>query len=410
MSSFLSISFYRHHFFRKRVYILLFCVPLSLFGMDKTGIKDKSDNAIPYYIDIEKNINNIKSVNLSEIGSRLEYIPLETRPDLIIGSLSSVILYHDYLIIKDNQQIYLFDTNGNFIRRIGAFGRGPEEYYMLATFCVDKYNNWICVLSNNKILCFDFEGNLVKTITFDRSFSPTNFSILDSNRIMLNNMRTQMASRDDEPVYNWIIIDHEGNQISKLRQAPKLTANLTFTTFIINLYTQDNIVHYMDPFADSLFYYPENEEKLYANFNLGKRKMNILEITGNDLDDKGDRNNSPIHVANVTEDDYFMYIWLGFGFMRDQLSLFDKKTQELTLVDNNLFKNNLDGGLDFWPENICEDNTLVGFEDAVTLINHINEMEPFDKPRAYKGKGIQLEELKDIIDENSNPVIILCKR
>jgi hypothetical protein len=394
------------------VILVLVACTITMLSCKPKNHDPFKEGDIPYYIDVEKYVDNIRPVMLSEIGSSLEYIPLETSPDLMIGSPTAVTLYQNYIIIKDSQQIYLFDTNGKFLRKIGAFGRGPEEYSMLATFNVDKYNNWICVLSNNKILCFDFDGFLVKTIDIGRSFSPLSFSIMDSNKIMLNNTRTQMASRNDDPLYNWFIVDHDGNQISNLRLAPKLANNLPFSTFIFNLYTQNDIVHYMDPFADSLFYWTGESEKLYAHFNLGSRGMNIMEVTDEDLKDDGDieNNKSLIHVSYVIEDDYFMYIWLGFGFMRDQLCVFDKKTNELILLDNNLFKNNLDGGLDFWPKSICEDNTLIGYEDAVTIENHTNGMEPFEKSRSYKGDDIQLEDLKAIIDENSNPVIILLKR
>ena len=163
----------------------------------------------------------------------------------------------------------------------------------------------------------------------------------------------------------------------------------------------------MVPFTDSLLYIDNNVENLYAFFNLGKRKLNLQEMTLADVE-KDDR--SLIYIAKVDEDTDFLYVQLGFGFNWIQPCIFDKKSQELTLIENDRFVNDLDGGYTFWPEIICEDNTLIDFKDAVTLVNYFNEMEPFEKPRSYKGEGIQLEELKDIIDENSNPVIILCKR
>jgi hypothetical protein len=375
-----------------------------------TKNKETSNNdGVPYVIDVIKYVDNIRPVMLSEIGSSLEYIPLETSPDLMIGTLYGVAVYNDYLIVRDDKQVYLFDTDGNFIRKIGANGRGPAEY-TTSRFYVDKFNDQICVHSSGKILCFDFDGTLVSTI--ELNIGAGNLVLLDKEKIMLFNLRAQMVPVDDNPVFFWSIIDHEGNEVASLGQTPIITSNPPIYTSMSALYMYGDFAHYMIPYSDSLFYLDGNDEKLYALFNFGKRKLNISEITMADVVQNGEfvDDRSLIWVATANEDKDFIYVKLGFGFQWRQPSIFDKKSQELTQIENDWFVNDIDGGVTFWPEYICDDNTLVEYEDAVTLVNHINEMEPFEKSGRYKGEGLQLEDLKGIIDENSNPVIILCKR
>ena len=316
MPRFLSISFCRYNFFIKRVYILLFCVPLSLFGKDKTGIKDKSNNVIPYYIDIEKNINNIKSVNLSEIGSSLEYIPLETSTDLIIGSLNKVVLYND-----------LFFYNVNLM----------------------------------------------------------------------------MPMQTDEIRYSWCITDSNGNIISKIESPVKKIKSPFLVPPDAPLYMHGNYAHFTEHWTDSLYYLVDGKPNLYASFNRGRLALSPSGISSGQKEKNG---NPMIWVQNVYEDNRFIYVELMYGLNGGDVCIFDKTDGNTFLVAGYQFSNDIDDGPSFWPNYVCEDNTLVMYEDAYTLVH----LESSQKPKDLHADKSNFAEIKNQITENSNPVIIVLHR
>ena len=48
---------------------------------------------IPYNIDIKMNIKNLKTITLSNIGTELSYIPLETTPECLIQKFKKINLF-----------------------------------------------------------------------------------------------------------------------------------------------------------------------------------------------------------------------------------------------------------------------------------------------------------------------------
>jgi len=59
----------------------------------------------------------------------VKYIPLETNNSCLIADASFVSLYDEFILVADSKHnVFLFDLNGKFIRKIGIKGKGPGEY------------------------------------------------------------------------------------------------------------------------------------------------------------------------------------------------------------------------------------------------------------------------------------------
>ena len=76
-------------------------------------------------------------------------------------------------------------------------------------------------------------------------------------------------------------------------------------------------------------------------------------------------------------------------------------TSEFTVLNNNSFTNDIDGGISFWPEVVINDSLLVGFADAFDLIKSYNEHSTSDT------KSAKLENVIKNLSETSNPVIMI---
>jgi len=72
------------------------------------------------------------------------------------------------------------------------------------------------------------------------------------------------------------------------------------------------------------------------------------------------------------------------------------------------FSNDIDGGVNFWPEVIINDTIMVDYVDAFDLLQHLNNVKEAHR-NVNRGKYEKLMKLKERIDENSNPVVMIVK-
>ena len=93
-------------------------------------------------------------------------IPLETTTDCLIRKIDKIYVVDDKMIIFDDRldAVYLFDTTGNFITRIGARGQGPKEYIQITDIYVDAEKKEILLLCDipYKIMFFNLDGKFIR--------------------------------------------------------------------------------------------------------------------------------------------------------------------------------------------------------------------------------------------------------
>ena len=100
-----------------------------------------------------------KTATMNDVFSDVKKIPLETSEEILIGHMSSVTPYKDYLIVGHDGICSLFDKDGRYIRQIGSKGQGPDEYVSISNIAVE--DDLIRIYSTLKILSFTFEGKPV---------------------------------------------------------------------------------------------------------------------------------------------------------------------------------------------------------------------------------------------------------
>lgn len=119
-------------------------------------------------IKVSKSAN--KSVNLSEIVDTSEMIKLETTKSCIISEVWEVVTSGQYIFVRDRNNLYQFERDGKFIRKIGKSGRGPREYGSINSFTTEPEKERIWIATSGKILCFNFEGEYTNEIKVNKTF------------------------------------------------------------------------------------------------------------------------------------------------------------------------------------------------------------------------------------------------
>jgi hypothetical protein len=353
-------------------------------------------SGLPYHINLEESIDNIKSIPLSTLGSKIEYVPLETDSACLIESITNAFVSDSFIFISDYNRLMLFDKSGKYLKQIGSAGRGPGEYPSVGGFIVDKNHREIYVLSSRIILVYDFEGRFKRDFNID--FPSRQFILDENDRLILHPFNLPHAS--SEPVYSWYFLDKTGIIQTKLINTLK-RKNGGVIVPISPLYMYNGTPHFMEFGVDTLYNYVKHEKKLYAIFQCGNLKFppdpTMAEVS--DI-------NGKIWVSDIRETNklLFINIWHDLSGPISNC-IYDKSSSTFTILKDDGFTNDIDGGMTFWPKKIISDNLMIDYADAFDLISYIKNKDQTEN----RNQTGQLKDIVNRLTETSNPVIIILK-
>ena len=415
---------------KDNIFIVVLVLFISLSSCSSNQDNHKSN---PKVIDVAGSIGRGRVVNLSEIADSIEYIPLETNEESLVGTPGRGLFYESGLVYLleakvGSDALKVFNKNGAFVRQISRCGRGPQEYESISYLKIDsKTGNLLFQSYYNKIVEYTSEGQFIRDIKFDRKIIKTNSLWGDINKIDENKYLFKVyVSKED--VYSAIVIDstlsikllveYPEPEKKLLRELPRSYSFLSpklfkfrdsvrlingtseyvlnidkdlqiDTAFVIN-YGQYKInnkyVHYRakshSPYISLYNKVFESSDYLFLQFNLGllAHKQRVM-LQGGEEGAKGNTYFDPIST-----------------------SIFIKKTGVFTFADqpayNQIgFKDDLGGGPAIWPSYISEDDYMVSYINAIDFINHAETGNCSERFRQIAS------ELKD----TDNPVLVLVK-
>jgi hypothetical protein len=127
---------------------------------NETAIQKNNCNSLVLTANIKKD-----SLRFNELIDSLKVVRLETNNASLFGDVTKIEILNDTIIIFDiNSQVILtFNIYGNFLQKIGAIGKGPNEILFIRNIAVDRAKKEILVLDdrNLKILHFGLNGNFI---------------------------------------------------------------------------------------------------------------------------------------------------------------------------------------------------------------------------------------------------------
>lgn len=391
---------------KKSQYLQIGLVSVALCISSDLSGQLKPPNS-PFIVDLEKNINNIETINLSIIGNELSYVPLETNPECLIQSIEKVILTDLFIFINESRRLLQFDNKGKFIRQIGNVGRGPAEYLSVADFCIDDQRKEIYIISAPKLLIFSFDG--IFKYSTNLSFRPAQVLLFGQNNLMfhLYNVSGKTFSQND----SWIISDKQGAILMSIKNHLRRTSQPGIIVGDTPLYLFNKDAHFLEFGIDTLYYFHENIKRPYAIFNLGGFKMDPDPlITPTTKEEVGRKLFNKFWINSVYENNDYLFLRLFRGITDSTMhAIYNKETSNLIILKGNLFFNNIDGGIGFWPKQILDDKIMVDYVDAFNLLQFIKSNQPEPKKRDYKSVPINLLNLSKQLSETSNPVLMILR-
>ena len=160
---------------KKIVFIIisLYVFSISCTSQSNRIIESKGNSL--YVIPQGDKTKNIDGLFLySSLYKGIKTILLETDKSCLIGSVSKMRVYDNYILILDRliaKSLFVFDKEGHFIRKIGNIGQGPGEFARPYDFTIDKENKTIYILDGSlqRINKYDITtGTFIHAINLDR--------------------------------------------------------------------------------------------------------------------------------------------------------------------------------------------------------------------------------------------------
>lgn len=203
------------------------------------------------------NINPLKSkkITVSSIFDSITYIPIGNKKDEpLLKEITKleIFKFHIYILDKQLNNLYIYDINGNFIKKIGNIGQGPGEFIKISDFAINTISNEVIILdrTGRKILIYNLNGD----------FKYTNkINIMAQQLAVSNNQYISYTSGSDYFTksknslgYNLFILNKDCSIQSKLFKYNKDLDNI-INSKALDVNIDDNIVSFNYAIYDTIY-------------------------------------------------------------------------------------------------------------------------------------------------------------
>ncbi|MDR2231623.1 MAG: 6-bladed beta-propeller [Tannerella sp.] len=425
---------------------LLACI--SLFGCRKES-RDKPDGLA--VIDIINNLGKYQTIPVSEFVSELEYIPLETDLECLIGeNIRDLIVTTTHIFIVSDNYCYAFGRDGKFLNRIGRIGNGPGEYQVIGNLSVDEQNKTLFFENFRNVFEYSWDGVFQKSIPIPEN---TNKSPLGDVSFVRNNLFIGHNHNHvgNEP-YNFLLFDTLGQVVKSFENHVKI--NHTKPSYFIaeraiKPFRMSESIFVKENSNDTLYYLNKYNEMIAGYiFDLGNFGYSIQKrLNANQRDYKETIKGGLIHIPNYNMPIVGTPRYLFFSFTAEEVpknipfpakrvripvippgfkvtgridshsvvGIYFFENQITRLLDADHISlipglmNDVDGGLSFWPRYYSSDNELIDIWQSYDMKEFLTDKyfasHEIKNPQAHK----KLKELLNKISAADNPVVVIGK-
>ncbi len=221
-------------------YCLLGLGILLAISCTKTEIQSKSE--IPV-VDVTKSYPK-KEIVLQDIAD-VEYIPLETRDDVLIDNHYQVCTISlDSLLVGNPEEgsIFLFDSQGKVLQKFNRKGQSGTEYKEIWGLYYDKEAHEIIVLDyphKYRFQIYDDEGNYKRTVPINKKYEFRSTEIINYDNeafLCYDNVKNtfgKVKDSSDKLESPYVLISKKDG--TELGQLP-LTCSKRITPFVVIKY------------------------------------------------------------------------------------------------------------------------------------------------------------------------------
>ena len=278
-------------------------------------------------------------INLSSIADSINYIPLETDDNILVGSVNKIEIVDSlfYILDKKTDKIWCFNSLGEFIFELFRKGQGPEEYTKIQDFCIDQTNNNIVIWDRNigKILYYDLSGKYEKNEYIN--IKPLEFCLLEGSKLFFTGGRDIFMGKDKNQYgYNCFVYDN--NKQITFRYFPyiefldDLSKDKTIDSYESNAIVQYGV-------NDTI--YKINKYGLITNkilFDFGKNRLPLKSVISNNLSEFLN-SQSYSYITEALGSEHFLYATYNY---KGRIRFIIKNNKTNKIINGSIIENDID--------------------------------------------------------------------
>ena len=186
-------------------------------------------------INIDPDSKSQSSLTLNDLIESIEYIPLETKDECVIGTISRNFHFEisdNYILVQcsNSGRFYLFNRKGRFIAQISDIGEGPGEYLRTTKpYFIDEENKQILLFALNpdRYIYYDMTGKHIKTVhSENKDISERTGG--RTKKLFDEGMLLMIPNLGDVP-FSYTILDNNFNTIAQHVKPLQFAKNPNFT-------------------------------------------------------------------------------------------------------------------------------------------------------------------------------------
>lgn len=401
----------------------LYAVGLVCLVSACTGTPQSSADGLCSSIDVAGAMEKPAELKLSELGSDVRYVPLETTDSCLVGGSPNILLLDKEIVVFSRQTCFIFDKeSGKFLSKVGHLGDDPEAYSTAAPTYNDVNGLLYFMRRPGKLQKYDLQGNYRGGVTIPTPpDSPSDFSFTDSviigryGNIVGDNGRALLLFNeageqlDTVPSLLPVLPNRGVDDINSISVKKQGNAGIILTTFksgdasasvagIPFLWKSDNKIRYKENFNDTIYTVSGNELTPYIAFSTGKWHW------GAEARTESKDNEKRLLVGCIFETDHTVFFQCIRGLYTDEPETFngiyDRKVNTTRMyAEKEGIKDDLTGFMAFRPKACSAQGEYGMIIDAGEVMTWLEE-----NPEAAENE--KLSALKELTDD-SNPVVII---
>lgn len=374
-------------------------------------------------IDVAGAMEGPAELKLSELGSDVRYVSLETTDSCLVGGNPDILLLDEEIVVFSRQTCLVFDKeSGKFLSKVGHLGDDPEAYSTAAPTYNDANGLLYFMRRPGKLQKYDLQGNYRGSVTIPTPpDSPSDFCFTDSSiighyaNIVGDNGRALLLFNeageqiDTVPSLLPVLPDRGIDDINSINVKRQGNAGIILTTFqsgdasasiagIPFLWKSDNEIRYKESFNDTIYTVEGNTLTPYIAFSTGKWHW------GAEARTESKDNEKRLLVGCVFETDNTIFFQCIRGLYTDEPETFngiyDRKTNTTRMyAEKEGIKDDLNGFIAFRPKAYSAQGEYGMIVDAGKVMTWMEE-----NPEAAENEKLSV--LKELTDD-SNPVVII---
>lgn len=417
----------------KKIAFILLIVASYACSSKKVEIEDR-------VINLNQALEQPGEISVEDIGRHIEYVPLETTDESLIGDKAYIRILKDKLLVASRKQpVKMFDRKtGKFIKCIGKIGQGANEYILqddIPVFWTDELSGVIYVQTEGqRILRFDTDGNPLEHINLPEGLSKLQGLSVIGNGDNLYFYQKTLFKKSDDKIFSYNIPDKK-IQSEIVNQEDTVPFELSgqpiiFTGYgntpvstrclILNLkndkvvfdYTKEPClwafngqVYFKENFNDTIYRLSDQLLEPRYVFDLGIRHWPYEERY------KPEGNEDKVAINYVLEGEkvlffvfqtnYYQINYKGLGKDETYWGIYDKENGEVKVMEKGKISDPANGLFIKSFQTATAKGELVGLLDATEVKDWIEE-NPSQKDN-------QVRQLLYNLPDESNPIAVIVE-